>query len=197
MLSHDERARLQGARGVLESDQDLVRALFDAPSAAAQEQQGLDHAHQLLAALAHVSCVRDVDPPGCDALFAEIVALNPRFAAIGLVLPDGEQVAGSVRLPPGINARGRVWYERVVQTRRPSIGTYAIGRATGRPSIHIAQPMMASEKEEMTSILVAAIVGAAGPSGDLRILPDLLRLQRPRDGPPSLLSRPIIRGAIR
>jgi PAS domain S-box-containing protein len=125
--------------------------------AAGQEQRGLEHAHQLLAALAHVSCVRNVEPAECNKLFAEIVALNPRFAAIILVSSSGEPLAGSLPPPSNFNARGRAWYERVIKTRRLSIGTYAVGLATGRPSIHLAQPMMRPESEEMTAILVAAI----------------------------------------
>src|SRR5688572_27943587 len=78
--------------------------------AAEQEKQGLDHARQLLATLAHVSSVRHLNAPECNALFAEIVAQHPRYANIALVTPDGGPLASGVPTKPGVDARGRAWY---------------------------------------------------------------------------------------
>ncbi len=142
------------AYGVRHSGDQVVQLLN---SAEARERQALDHAHQLLLTLSHLSAVRRLDVPECNALFAEIVAESPRYANISLIGPGGDALASGVPMPEPLEVRSRVWYQRAVKTRRVAIGDYLVGRVTKRPSIHLAQPMIAPKTEEITAVLMAAI----------------------------------------
>jgi PAS domain S-box-containing protein len=125
--------------------------------AASQGRQGFDHARQLLSTLARLPCVRTLDVPACDALFAELVAENPQYANIGLVGPGGECLASGLPVKGSVEIQSRVWFQRAVKTRRLAIGDYAVGHSSGRPSIHVAQPMLAPATEQVLAILVVAI----------------------------------------
>jgi len=124
---------------------------------ASQGRQGLDHARQLLYMLSHLPCVRTLDAPACNALFAELVAENPHYANIGLVAPGGEVLASGIPVKGPAVTESRVWFQRAVKTRRLAIGDYVVGHSSGRPSIHLAQPMMAPKTEDVLAILVVAI----------------------------------------
>ncbi|HTF56110.1 MAG TPA: ATP-binding protein [Planctomycetota bacterium] len=125
--------------------------------AAAQGRQGLDHARQFLFTLSHQPCVRALDVPACNTLFAEFVAENPYYANIALVGPKGECLASGIPVKGAMETPNRVWFQRAVKTRRLAIGDYVVGRTTGRPSIHVAQPMLAPATEEVLAVLVVAI----------------------------------------
>ena len=125
--------------------------------AATQEKQGLDQAHHLLAVLSQVTCVRRLDVSECNALFAELIAQNPRYTNIALIGPEGDALASGIPLTETVEARSRAWYQRAVKTRRFAVGDYIVGRVTKRPSIHVAQPMLAPKTEEVTAVLMAAI----------------------------------------
>jgi len=80
-------------------------------SVVARERPALEHAHQLLLTLSHLPSVRRLDVAECNALFAEIVANNPRYANISLIGPDGDALASGIPLPtPLMEVRSRVWY---------------------------------------------------------------------------------------
>src|SRR5689334_2398907 len=139
--------------------------------AATQEKQGLDQAHHLLATLAQLSCVRRLDVAECNSLFAELIAQNPRYNNIALIGPEGDALASGVPLAGITEVRSRVWYQRAVKTRRFAVGDFMIGRVTKMASIHLAQPMIVPQKEEVPAVLMAAI--------NLGYLADLLPTKLP------------------
>jgi hypothetical protein len=142
------------AYGVRHS-RDQVKELLNL--AANQEKQGLDQAQHLLATLAQLTCVRRLDVAECNSLFAELLAQNPRYANIALIGPEGDALASGIPIQAPVEVRSRVWYQRAVKTRRLAVGDYLVGRVTKRPSIHLAQPMVAPKTEEVTAVLMAAI----------------------------------------
>jgi PAS domain S-box-containing protein len=110
--------------------------------AAEQEREGFSQARQLLTTLAELEIVRRTEAEACGVLLARILKQNPRYANLGLVNADGKIVASGLPMAEPLEAGSRTWYRRAVATGRLSVGDFQVGRITGRPSIHLALPML-------------------------------------------------------
>ncbi len=93
-----------------------------------------------------------------DAMSAACRALTTRFPGYTLVLasrPDGAVFASS-HVGPVITVADRPYFRRVMASRGFSVGTYAIGRISGKPTLHCALPILAADGS-VSAVVVAGI----------------------------------------
>jgi signal transduction histidine kinase/CheY-like chemotaxis protein/HAMP domain-containing protein len=127
-------------RNQLMEDQVLrsLRVITDA------EQRIVDGSALVLAAISASPAVQDQNPPACRRLLANIVANAPRYEVAALLAPDGQRVCGSGTIDPHVVATDRPYFQRALETGAFAVGDYAVGRSSGKPSLHFAQPVRGS-----------------------------------------------------
>jgi PAS domain S-box-containing protein len=131
-LTTQQRRQLTAAAG-----QDAFRL---ARLAAAAHERALADGQQTLELLARFPQVRSGE--GCGALLAELRQRMPRFLELGVARPDGQVVcsaqAGAARASVG----DRAWFRSAAEFRQLGIGEYRVERATGRPAVTLAIPVL-------------------------------------------------------
>ena len=150
-------------KAVYNADTAVERAQGDlqfATSLAASSQQRLaESARQVLTAIVHVPGLRDGNGDRCNRYLVEIKKLFPLYANFGIVGPDGYALCNGqegVRLG---YVGDRAYFRNAMAQRTFVAGEYIVGRATGRPSISFALPLL--DKEGRVDIVAFASVDLA------------------------------------
>jgi signal transduction histidine kinase len=106
----------------------------------AQQQRIFDGAEQTLYAIASAPAIQTGDAAGCHAMLARLVAQVPRYNNAVVTGPHGEVLCVAVGndLSPGVG--DRPYFQAALQAGGFIIGEYTIGRFSGLPAIHMAQP---------------------------------------------------------
>ena len=176
ILVMQSAARQRGRERTLADSLRLVRL-------AANEQASVVNGTQLLIkTLAELSEVRAANPDGCLDLLPRILAGHPDYLALTVANADGSLFCSTTprdRLVHA-NARGRAWFDRVMETRTSVISDYQFSAVTSTPSIVIAQPLL--DRAGSVSRIVVAVIelsrlqtvmsGAALPAGGTLTLVD-------------------------
>ncbi|HEX3644405.1 MAG TPA: PAS domain S-box protein, partial [Vicinamibacterales bacterium] len=126
--------------------------------AATQQASVFNGARQLLNTLAELAPLRAVDPRECLDLLPRILLGHPGYLALTVANADGTifcSTSPRARLMSA-DARRRVWFERVMQTRAAAVGDYQYSAVTGTPAIVVAHPLLDSAGR-VTRMVVAMI----------------------------------------
>jgi len=144
------------------------------------EQRIADGSALVLNTIGADPAVQDRNPAACQRLLENFVTAAPRYGFAALIAPDGHMVCGSNTGSPGIMALDRPYFQRAVQTGAFSVGDYAVGRGTGKPSLHFAQPVKGA-KGAITGIVMVSLnltwlqsqlEGLALPEGTIAAITD-------------------------
>ncbi|TXM95083.1 HWE histidine kinase domain-containing protein [Methylobacterium sp. WL116] len=101
--------------------------------------------------------VLSLDPMGCTDYLRRALRDSPHLAIIAVTRTDGAVVCNSVGSAPGAYTNAeRAYHRRAVATDAFVMGTYARGMATGRPSLHFAQPLRDADGRNL-GVLAAAV----------------------------------------
>jgi PAS domain S-box-containing protein len=107
-----------------------------------QQSSMLEGASQLLSSMAAHDAIRAMRPdPECDAFLARIVAANPRYLTATVFDRQGQPVCVAHDAARAVNVADRRHFQEVLRTNSFQIGSFAIGRATGQRSFHLAAPL--------------------------------------------------------
>jgi signal transduction histidine kinase/DNA-binding response OmpR family regulator len=138
------------------ADQAQMNALRLARLAAAEHNRLLEQTRQLLAGLAIVPAIRDLDPVGCAALLRRLMDGNHDYATLALFRPDGTSLCSvpASDNPPGVS--DRVYFQRAIATGRFTTADYVIGRVSGRPVLLGGMPIL-DDRGQVRAVLQAAI----------------------------------------
>jgi PAS domain S-box-containing protein len=131
-------AGVEGRRHAATESQ--AAALAVARLAAVEQHQLIEGTRQLLVGLSQLPEVANHDGPRCSALFAEIRARFPAHANLGAATPTGDLFCSALPMPEPVNIKDRPYFQRVIDTRKFAVGSFLIGRVTGRPSLPLAYP---------------------------------------------------------
>ena len=115
-------------------------ALAVARLAAVEQHQLIEGTRQLLVGLSQLAEVANHDGPGCSALFADIRARFPAHANLGAATPTGDLFCSALPMAEPVSIRDRPYFRRAIDTRDFAVGSFLIGRVTGRPSLPLAYP---------------------------------------------------------
>ena len=101
--------------------------------------------------------VKALDPVACTGYLRRAAARMPSVLAFALAAPDGRVICNSRGAVPGSYGMGERDYHREAVARQLFVmGGYARGKATGRDSIHFAQPLL-DEDGRTVGVLSAAV----------------------------------------
>ena len=109
---------------------------------AAQHEQTLESAQQLLVTLAQLPEVRSGDAVRCSALMARFLREFPSYTNFSVADMSGRSTCSAAPSNPPVSVADRDYFQRVVRTRDFAVGQYQVGRASGKPMIPIAYPVV-------------------------------------------------------
>lgn len=125
-------------------------------SLARDHDQLIHETRSLLSVLALIPQIHNPEPATCGALLAHLLSQNPSYSNLLVLTAQGDAVCSAVSLPGPTNYTDRVWFPRVLESRSFAVGDYVIGRATGKPLLGMAYPVIDADGR-MTAILVAGL----------------------------------------
>lgn len=136
-------------KAVYNANEAVERATTDlqfATSLAASSQQRLgETARQVLTAIIHAPELRKDGRARCDRYLGELVREFPLYANLGVVNAEGYSVCSGVEGSRLGYLGDRAYFRDAVAHRTLVIGEYIVGRATGKPSITFALPLLDSD----------------------------------------------------
>lgn len=98
--------------------------------------------------------VKEQDKKEVKQLFANILNNNKNLVNIVLLDKNGDVLFSPLPVKGKINASDRLYFKRVMATKKLSTGEFAISRTTGVPTIHFAMPILNENKEVISVIVV-------------------------------------------
>jgi PAS domain S-box-containing protein len=116
-------------------------ALRLAQLTAANQEQIVNSAEQLLIALAQLSILRNGETEACNELFVALREQYDNYTNFFMVDTEGDTVCTGIPEAAPINVADRSWFARAMQTDGFSISEYGIGAVTGKPVITLSYPI--------------------------------------------------------
>ncbi len=110
--------------------------------AAADQDNLIEGARQLLITLARLPEVRLRESAGCNARLADLLKQYRRYEGFFAIGPDGYSFCSAPPAPRPIYAGDRLYFQRTIQTRAFAIGEYQVSRATGTPNLVLSHPVL-------------------------------------------------------
>jgi signal transduction histidine kinase/HAMP domain-containing protein len=132
------------------------QALGLAKLAAAEQQQIVQGIRQALIALSELPAIKAKDSTGCQADLFRIKERYQEFVSFIVVDMNGSIFCYSRIYNGPSNAAGRAYFTGVLETRKFTVGEFAIGRVTGRNVLHFALPFYGDDAR-MGGVVIAAL----------------------------------------
>jgi hypothetical protein len=140
---------------------------------AVEYQRLLEESRHLLGALGEFPEIRDGERPECEHRLASVLRHNPEYTTLSLIGMDGYLACGSLTVDGGLYLGDRAYYRLATVNNRFSVGDYAIGRITGKPTVGVAYPIAAVDGGEAEMVLAAALdLSALGTNAQTMLLPE-------------------------
>ena len=108
---------------------------------AADQQRIAEGAEQVLDTISFTPAIQDLIPDLCLRLLASVVQRSPRYVSAAVFGLDGRYICGPAHRPASLNVSDRAYFRRALQTGCFVIGEYAVGRGSGKPTLHMAKPL--------------------------------------------------------
>jgi diguanylate cyclase (GGDEF)-like protein/PAS domain S-box-containing protein len=109
--------------------------------ASSYQERVVEGVRQMLFTLAELPAVRQQDGSVASAVFARILEKRKILGNISAINLQGMPFASALPQPPR-SQLGRSHFDQAIQTRDFAIGEYGIGRASGKPTLHFAYPVI-------------------------------------------------------
>ncbi len=122
-------------------------ALQIARLVAANQQQIIEGARQLLTTLAQFPLVQDGDSASCGAFLQQLHTHYARYTNIGVSNAGGDVICSAVPLSTPVNNGDRSYFRRAVASASFAVGDYQVGRISGKATINFAFPIFRSTGE--------------------------------------------------
>ena len=142
---------------VHEREQQEEQLVQMATVASLEYQRLIDDSRQLLAALAEFPEIRDGDEPTCSRRLAGVLGHTPQFTTLSLISGDGYMTCGSLPVDGGLYLGDRAYYLLATTNGQFSVGEYALGRITGKPTVGVAYPIAEGTLQQVQTVLAASL----------------------------------------
>ncbi|HXF69651.1 MAG TPA: ATP-binding protein [Thermoflexus sp.] len=109
---------------------------------ATQHATFLDTARANLLTIAQIPEVRSGDPQTCSLRLSLLRAAFPYYTAIGRADPDGMVRCSTEPRGTPFSVADRDWFQEAIRRRAFTVGSFTIGRLSGRPALPLAYPMV-------------------------------------------------------
>jgi two-component system, cell cycle sensor histidine kinase and response regulator CckA len=123
---------------------------------AIQKERTVGEARGILISLAQVQRGAPLDAARGSDLLRRIRAHYPDYANFGIADPRGDVINSAVPLGGPVNLGNTDFFRRTVATRDFAVGTYAVGRTTGRPVLRFGYPVL-GDRGEVTGVVYASL----------------------------------------
>ncbi|PYI82645.1 MAG: hypothetical protein DME26_16970 [Verrucomicrobia bacterium] len=125
--------------------------------AAAQQQQFIRNARQMLATLTEFSFLTlTTNAAFGNVHLVNLRKLSPDYLTFGLIELDGTVFCSSSPTNKWASLADRSYFQRVLQTKSFAIGDFQVGRLTGQPSLNFGFPVL-DENAQLKRVLFAAL----------------------------------------
>ena len=125
--------------------------------AAAREENLINNTRQLLATLSQISfLVQSTNRAICELHFSNLRRLLPDYRNFGLIETNGLLFSTADSLNQQVNLGDRVYFQRVMQTKKFATGGYMVGRITGQPALAFGYPVL-NEQGGLQRVLYASL----------------------------------------
>src|ERR1043166_505289 len=111
---------------------------------ALDDEQLVKEARPVVEALAALPEVRRGDVTACNELLPRLLKQHTRYANLGVAQTNGVLLASAVPMQGIVNVADRDYFQRVMDTRRFSVGEFQIGKVTNKNTINVGQPVLDS-----------------------------------------------------
>jgi signal transduction histidine kinase len=125
--------------------------------AAAREENLINNTRQLLATLSQISfLVLSTNHEVCEQHFSNLRRLLPDYRNFGLIETNGTLFATADPITEQINLGDRVYFKRVLQTKKFATGGYMVGRVTRLPVLAFGYPVL-NDHGDLQRVLYASL----------------------------------------
>lgn len=124
---------------------------------AMDQQHMIDDTRSFLKTLAGMPLSKHPEDPACSDRLADILALNHLYFNLGLPKPDGELLCNALPLKKRVNVHDRPYFQRALNSRDFSIGSFQRDRAAQVTSVNLAYPVIQPDTRKVVSVAVAVI----------------------------------------
>jgi PAS domain S-box-containing protein len=123
------------------SEKELMRVVQNCDS---DYTHTIHQTKQLLAALVEFPAVRQYDSVASSELFTRVVKADSLYHNILATRADGEIFASAQPLPPSRphNLSGRLYFKRILQTKKFALGELVFGHTLGVATLPVAYPIL-------------------------------------------------------
>ena len=104
--------------------------------------QVTEGARQLLIGLAQLTEVRQTNTMVCGNLFANLLRQYPYYVNLGVIGPDGNIICSAIPLQSPVDLSDRGYFQRAFNKRGFAVSGYQVDRATGKPTMNFALPVL-------------------------------------------------------
>ena len=131
-------------------------ALRIARIAAADQEDTIRDARQLLFALSQLPEVHSGDPGTCSEFFTKLLNQYPQYAALGAVAPDGKLVCSSPPASAPTDVNRYSYFRRAVQDGRFAVGDYESDALTDKATLDVGYPVL-GETGQVEAVVFASL----------------------------------------
>ena len=143
-------ARQQAADNALRDALSLTRLV------ASEQKNLIEFSRQQLLNLAQFPVVRRPEwVTLCNRTFADVLKHNPLYANLGVINPDGTLRCSALPFAGQINLSDQDYFREAMRTRAFALGSYQIGRVTGKVSINLAYPVLDAFGKPQAVVFIA------------------------------------------
>jgi hypothetical protein len=121
----------------------------------ADHERLVEDARKLLATLARLPVLREVQRAACGALFADLLTRHSSYANLGVISADGNLICSGLPMTSQVYVGDRAYFQRARETRKFAIGDYQIGRITGKATLNFGHPIL--DRGHVQAVLFAAL----------------------------------------
>lgn len=147
-------ARQQAADNALRDASSLTRLV------ALEQKNLIEFGRQQLLNLVQLPVVRHADwVPLCNRTFADMLRNNALFANLGVIAPDGTIRCSAVPFSGHIDLSDRDYFREAMRTHTFALGSYQIGRVTGKTSANLAYPLLDAAGKPQAVVFIALDLG--------------------------------------
>ncbi len=124
--------------------------------ASSSEEKFIESTRQLLVALSKVVVVKRMGAEECDSHLSEILAEDPKYANIGVLLPDGRSIcsASSISSPKDYSAQE--WFHTSLEHQRFVAGPGVMDGKEEEPALYFSYPLR-DDSGRLQAVVFAAV----------------------------------------
>ena len=139
-----------------ERDAILNKAMMIARAAASEENQQVESARHLLAAMVALVGGTQCLPQELVSVLHSLLNHSPGYCQLGILSVDGHVSASAPSMDPSTDFGSRNWFVQAVRTGYFAVGNYKAERVGGQPVLYFAMPVMNASKQ-VTKVIFAAL----------------------------------------